>query len=260
MNEFIVKEDTQNILVLKINRPPDNFIKLPVLEQLRDEINSITLHHDYDGVIMTSAIEGIFTSGHEVVDIADGHNERKLRKTLGLVAEALLSLQRLHLPTLTLINGHCVGFGLELALATDFRIAVDQEINIGFPDVRLGTFPPFGGIYRLVRLIGETRARELVLKGKLLTPRSALDSGLIDALAEEDSLLKEGIKMLKGLSRNAPLAMTAAKRSIVDSTLKDFMAVVREDIEDYATIVSSEDYVEGKAALQEGRSPAYKKR
>ncbi|MCL4558875.1 MAG: enoyl-CoA hydratase/isomerase family protein [Deltaproteobacteria bacterium] len=260
MNGFILQEEEQNILVLRLNRPPDNFIKLPVLEQLHGVIDSMSLRNDYEGVIIASAIDDIFTSGHEVVDIADGHNERKLKKALSSVAEVLLTIQRLPLPTLSLINGHCVGFGLELALATDFRIAVDEEINIGFPDVRLGTFPPFGGIYRLVKLVGETRAKELLLKGKLLGPRSALEAGLIDAIVSKESLFEEGIKLLKGFSKNAPLAMTAAKRSIVDSTLKDFMAVVREDIEDYTTIVSSEDYAEGKNALQEGRLPTYKKR
>jgi enoyl-CoA hydratase len=260
MSGFILYENEQNILVIRLNRPPDNFIKLPVLEELHGVIDNIVLHNDYEGIIVTSAIEHIFTSGHEIVDLSAERNERKLKKELRFVAELLLAIQRLHTPTLSLINGNCVGFGLELALATDFRLAAAQDINIGFPDVRLGTFPPFGGIYRLVKLIGETRAKELLLKGKLLTPQSALESGLIDAVADNENLLGEGIKLLKGFSRNAPLAMTAIKRSIVDAGLKDFMTVIQEDIEDYTTVALSEDYTEGKNALQQGRSPVYKKK
>lgn len=260
MSEFIVHENEQNILVIKLNRPPDNFIKLPVLEQLHDVIETIVMHDSYEGIIITSAIDTIFISGHEIVDLTEEHNERKLKKELRFIAELLLTIQRLHTPTLSLINGNCVGFGLELALATDFRIAADHEINIGFPDVRLGTFPPFGGIYRLVKLIGETRAKELLLKGKLLTPQAAMESGLIDAVVNKENLLDEGIKLLKGFTRNAPLALTAIKRAIVDATLKDFMTVVQDDIEDYTTVALSEDYKEGKNALQEGRLPAYKRR
>lgn len=260
MSEFIQYEKEQNIIVLKLNRPPDNFMKLPVMERLNDVIHDIVMHDGSEGMIVTSALQGIFVSGHEIVDIAEADGERKLKKQLRFVAELLLSIQRLHIPTVTLINGHCVGFGMELALATDFRIAADEDINIGFPEVKLGTFPPFGGMYRLVKLIGEARAKELLLKGKLINPATAVEYGLIDAVAGKDSLLEEGVKLLKGFSRHAPLAMTAIKRSVADATLKDFMTVIQEDMEDYATIVHSADYHEGKKALEEGRIPAYKRK
>ncbi len=260
MDTFILHNDEQNILVIKINRPPDNFVKLPVLEQLHTVMRNVVMHNGYEGLIITSAIDGIFISGHEIIDIVETDKERKLKKHLRFIAELLLSIQRLHIPTLTLINGHCVGFGMELALATDFRIASDDDITIGFPDVKLGTFPPFGGIYRLVKLIGETRAKELLLKGKLVNPQSALEYGLIDAVVNRNSLLDEGIKLLKGFSRHAPLSMTAIKRAVVDATLKDFMAAIQEDMEDYSTILNSYDYSEGKKALEEGRTPAYKRK
>jgi len=260
MNEFILYEKKQNILVIKFNRPPDNFIKLPVLKQLSSAIEDIGPHTGYEGLILTSAISSIFISGHEIVDLAEGNNKRQLKKYLSFVAELLLTIQRLPIPTVVLINGHCVGFGLELALAADFRIVSDDEINIGFPDVRLGTFPPFGGIYRLVQLIGEIKAKELLLKGKLITPQSALELGLIDAVVNKNNLLEEGIKLLKGLSRHAPLATTTIKRAIVDATLKDFIKAVQKNIKDYTLIVDSDDYSEGKKALRDGRTPVYKRK
>ncbi len=259
MNEFILQENDRNILIVKLNRPPDNFIKLPVLEQLGNAMDAVIRHGPYEGLILTSAIENVFISGHEVIDLHEEQNERKLKKYLLSTAELLLSIQRLSLPTVTLINGHCVGFGLELALCTDFRIAVEGDINIGFPEVRLGTFPPFGGIYRLVKLAGETRAKELLMKGRLLKPATALEWGLIDGVSSKAAILEDAIKLIKGFSKNGPLAMTAVKRSIVDASMKDFMSVVREDIEDYSAVIRSGDYSEGKKALREGRVPAYKR-
>lgn len=260
MSQYILQDDKENIHSIKINRAPDNFIKLPVLEELGSALDSMGAHRSYEGLILMSALDNIFISGHEIVDLGEEENERKIKKYTRLVAELLLSIQRLNIPTLTLINGHCVGFGLELALCTDFRIAVADDITIGFPDIKLGTFPPFGGIYRLVQRIGETRAKELLLKGRLLKPQTAAEWGLIDGVSARENILEDAEKMLKGISRHAPLAMTAIKRSIVDSTLKDFMTVVQEDLDDYITVIHSQDYAEGKKALGENRSPVFKQR
>ncbi len=260
MNEFILQENEQNIQILKVNRAPHNFMKLPVLEQLGSAIDAMAAQNRSEGLILMSALDGIFISGHEIVDLCEEDNDRKFKKYLRTIAEILLSVQRLNIPTLTIINGHCVGFGLELALCTDFRIASAEDINIGFPDVKLGTFPPFGGIYRLVKLIGETKAKELLMKGRLLKPQTAVEWGLIDAVSNQDNSLTDALKLLKGISRHASLAMTAIKRSIIDSTLKDFMTVIQDDIEDYTTIVRSHDYTEGKKALQEDRTPEFKKK
>ncbi len=260
MSEFIIQENDQDIHIIKFNRMPHNFMKLSVLEQLGTAIDKIVAHNDFEGLILTSAIDNIFISGHEVVDLYEENNDRKLKKYLRSIAEILLSIQRLNIPTLTIINGNCVGFGLELALCTDFRIASDGDINIGFPDVKLGTFPPFGGIYRLVSLVGEIKARELLMKGRLLKPQTAFEWGLIDAVTSQDNSMEDAKKLLKGISRHASLAMTAIKRSIVDSSLKDFMSVIQEDIDDYTTIVRSNDYSEGKKALTENRIPQFKKK
>ena len=260
MNEFIQQENEQNIHILKVNRTPHNFMKLPVLEQLGSAIDALGTQNSSEGLILTSALDGIFISGHEIVDLSEEANDRKFRKYLRTIAEILLSIQRLNIPTLTIINGHCVGFGLELALCTDFRIASDEDINIGFPDVKLGTFPPFGGIYRLVNLIGEAKAKELLMKGRLIKPQTAIAWGMIDAVSNKENSLTDALKLLKGISRHASLAMTAIKRSIVDSTLKDFMTVIQEDIEDYTAIVRSHDYTEGRKALQEDRIPEFKKK
>ena len=258
MEQFIIQETDQNILILKINRAPHNFIKLAVLEQLGKAIADAEKNHSYEGLILTSAIDNIFISGHEIIDLCEEDNNRKLTKNLRFIAEILLSIQRLHIPTLTIINGNCVGFGLELALCTDFRFIYDADINVGFPEVKLGTFPPFGGIYRLVKLIGETRARELLMKGKLLKPQAALEWGVVDVISNKEDSMSDAIKLLKGMSRHAPLALTAIKRSLVDATLKDFITVIQDDIEDYTTIVRSYDYAEGKKALEDGRTPVFK--
>lgn len=260
MEAFIKQEVEQGILIIKINRPPNNFIRLSVIEQLGAIIESITQDNKYTGLILTSAIDNVFTSGHEIVDLSNETNDKKLKKYIRFVAEILLAIQRLPFPTLTLINGHCVGFGLELSLCTDFRFVYEGDINIGFPDVKIGTFPPFGGIYRLVKLIGESRARELLLKGRLIKSKTALEWGLIDAIVNKDEAIIESKKLLKGMLRYAPLAFTAIKRSIVDSTLKDFLTVVQDDIDDYTTVIRSYDYSEGKLALEQGRNPEFNKR
>ncbi len=258
MEELVIKEIKQNIFIVKINRPPDNFIKMPVIEQMIGVITE-AIKSNYDGLLITSAINDIFISGHEIVDITDDVKPKKLKNHLRIIAELLLTIQRLNIPTVTLINGNCAGFGLELALATDFRIVVDADVNIGFPEVKLGAFPPFGGIYRLVKLTGDMKAREILMKGRLLSPQQALEFGLVNAVVPKERLLDEGLNLLKGFSRYAPLSLSAIKRAITDANTKDFMSAIHDNIEDYIMISSSDDYKEGKKAIQEGRLPVYKK-
>ena len=114
-----------------------------------------------------------------------------------------------------MLQGYCLGLGLELALACDFRIAA-QRTKLGLPETRLGIIPDVGGTTRLVKLIGVARAKDLVLTGRHIDASDALEWGLLNAVYPKAELERGVAQLVKSLVAAAPLAVSYAKRVIND--------------------------------------------
>ncbi|WP_055495012.1 enoyl-CoA hydratase/isomerase family protein [Streptomyces sp. TP-A0356] len=128
----------------------------------------------------------------------------------GAVYERMAALPQ---PTVSAIAGYCLGGGLELALATDFRIA-DPTAKFGLPEVGIGILPSSGGTYRTVRAVGPARARELVLRGRRLTAAEAHAWGLLTEVSEEGAHLEQALRLADELAALPPLAVAVTKRVI----------------------------------------------
>jgi enoyl-CoA hydratase/carnithine racemase len=128
----------------------------------------------------------------------------------GHVYERIASLPQ---PTLSAIAGYCLGGGLELALATDFRIA-DETAVFGFPEVLLGILPSSGGTHRLVRLVGPARAKQLVLLGGRLDAAAALAAGLLTEAVAAGAALERALELARSLAELPALAVSLTKQAI----------------------------------------------
>jgi enoyl-CoA hydratase len=128
---------------------------------------------------------------------------------------ALASLAELACPVVAAISGHCVGGGLELALACDLRVA-DRTARLGFPEATLGNATGWGGLPRLVALVGPGRAKDLLLTGRILEAEEALAMGLIDRLADADALSEAVDELVGRIAANGPVALRTIKRTIED--------------------------------------------
>jgi len=128
----------------------------------------------------------------------------------GGVYEAVASMPQ---PSVSAISGYCLGGGLELALATDFRIADDSAV-FGLPEVSIGIIPSSGGIHRLVRMLGTARARELVLARPRLSAAEALDLGIVTEVVAAGGALSRALALAEELAELPPLAATLARRAI----------------------------------------------
>src|SRR5207244_422934 len=128
----------------------------------------------------------------------------------GRVYEQVAALPQ---PTLSAIAGYCLGAGLELALATDFRIA-DETAVLGFPEVGLGILPSSGGTLRLTRLLGPDRAKELVLLRDRLDAGEALGAGLVTEVVPAGAALRRALELGHRLAGLPPLAVSLAKQAI----------------------------------------------
>ena len=160
-------------------------------------------------VVITGS-ERAFSAGADLSEMADRSPEEVMAyyRDTGRVYERVAALE---LPTVSAISGYCLGGGLELALATDFRIA-DPSAVFGFPEVALGILPSSGGTQRVTRLLGAARAKELVLLRDRLDAQTALQAGLVTEVV--DSALERALELAERLAGLPPLAVSLAKQAI----------------------------------------------
>jgi enoyl-CoA hydratase/carnithine racemase len=153
-----------------------------------------------------------FSAGADLSELSERTPEAVLAyyRDTGGVYERLASLSQ---PTLSAIHGYCLGGGLELALATDFRIA-DETAAFGFPEVSIGILPSSGGTYRATRLLGAARAKELILLRSRLSAAEALAAGLVTEVVPEGKALERALELAHGLAALPRTAVSVAKQAI----------------------------------------------
>ena len=157
-----------------------NVLDDSMLEELNEVIIEIAQNHP-QGLIIHSAKTAGFVAGADVKAFAGVRDAQGAENYIRRVHEILQRIESLAFPTLAMIHGYCLGGGLELALACDYRVAQDDpDTRIGFPEVRLGIFPGFGGTVRSIRAIGPLKALPLILSGRALDGRRAARLGLVD--------------------------------------------------------------------------------
>jgi enoyl-CoA hydratase/carnithine racemase len=162
-------------------------------------------------VVLTGAGRA-FSAGADVDELRDRTPEDVIAyyRDTGDVYERVAALPQ---PTVSAIGGYCLGGGLELALATDFRVA-DESAVFGFPEVSLGIIPSSGGTHRLVRLVGPGRAKELFLLGGRIDAAAALAAGLVNEVVGAGGALERALELGRQLAALPPLAASLTKRAI----------------------------------------------
>jgi enoyl-CoA hydratase/carnithine racemase len=166
------------------------------------------------GAVVVTGSGRAFSAGADISEFADRDPEAILAyyRTTGGVYEALAALSQ---PTFSAVHGYCLGGGLELALATDFRIA-DRTAVFGFPEVGLGILPSSGGTHRVARLLGAARAKELILLRDRLSADEALALGLVTEVVDEGAALERAVELAQKVAA-LPSAAVAVTKSAIDA-------------------------------------------
>lgn len=202
MKNFILKiEDC--IAILEFNQPDSkvNVLTSAAMEELLNVIHSLEAMKDVKGLCLISNKPDVFIAGADIKEIEKITLESDGRQKALMGQSVINAFERLPFPTLALINGACLGGGLELALACDYRIACfGDKVKIGLPEVNLGVIPGFGGTKRMSRLIGLRKTLELIIPGKLISPKEAYKIGLVDGLTTLNNLQKDGINFISSKS------------------------------------------------------------
>jgi enoyl-CoA hydratase len=217
MYEFVdLDRRADGVAVVRLKRPPANALSTAVLKELAETAAELT--RDPAGAVVVTGSEKMFAAG---ADINEFGGEEEARVVGAHFREALDLLAAIPRATIAAINGYALGGGCELALACDFRVA-SPGAKLGQPEIKLGIIPGGGGTQRLSRLVGASRAKDLILSGRQVAADEALRVGLVDRVAE--SPLDEALAWAGELAAGATVAQALAKRAIdagLDGSLAD---------------------------------------
>ncbi len=209
-------------------------------------------------IVITGAGEKAFCAGADLKE-RQGMTENDVRAQVELYRSELGPLDRSPKPVVAAINGVAFGGGLELALVCDLRIMAGHA-QVALPETTLGIIPGAGGTQRLPRIIGEARAKEMILLGRKLSAEEALAWGIVNRICVGKNIVDEAVEWVKPIAEGAPLAQAAALRAIdwsFDCTLDQGMELEKVA---YDTVLVSEDRREALAAFAEKRRPAFQGR
>ncbi|MBU6139957.1 MAG: enoyl-CoA hydratase/isomerase family protein [Proteobacteria bacterium] len=191
---FSLSIDKKGVASIVLDLPNEKINKLsaPVMAEIEQALNVIDGNKAVRILVISSAKKDIFVAGADINEIKDLRDPEDARKKVSRGQEIMNKIAALKIPTIAVINGACLGGGLELALACKYRVAVlSQKTQLGLPEVNLGIIPGFGGTQRLPKLVGLPESLKIILSGKSIDSRKALKIGLVDDLIREEFLTEK---------------------------------------------------------------------
>ena len=205
-------------------------------------------------VVITGAGNKAFVAGADVREIKEAGDRRTELISKG--QQIFSKIRSSSKVVIAAVNGFALGGGCELALSCDIRIA-SENAKFGFPEVKLGLMPGYGGTQLLPRLIGVGRAKYTILSGEVLSASEAWQSGLVEKICPPGRLMEEVDILAKRIAANGPFAVRACKRGISRGIELSLVDALRLELEEYDRVARSKDAEEGIAAFLEKRMPAF---
>ena len=240
-----------------LNRPPANSYDHGFLQELDRALQQAEQDPEVRVVVVRSALERFFSAGADVRAFAENPPERNM----DLVRYAHQVLGRIAtVPKVFVaqIAGHALGGGLEIALACDLRFGAQGDYRLGLPEVTLGLLPGNGGTQRLPRLVGWSRALDLMVTGRTLSPEEAHACGILDRLWPADRLAEQTAAYAARLAAGAVRAVGAIKLAVrlgLERPLEDGLRLERELVDG---LFRTQDAQEGIRAFLEKRAPQFR--
>ncbi len=254
--QFIQIATEGGVANVKINRPPVNALGRRLLDELEEALDQFERDPKIKVIILASAIQNVFIAGVDLKEMAQLRSEEEILQVVRRGQDVFNKIERSEKPVIAAIQGACVGGGQELVMACHLRIASDRT-RFAQPEITLGIIPGFGGTQRLPRMVGPSRAAELILTGDLITPQEAFRIGLVNRVVSDGALLKTAGEIAKKIARHGLPAIRASMRAIargLDVSLEEGLKIEQNE---FKAIASTNDMKEGIRAFLEKRQPKF---
>ena len=254
--ENVLIEKKGKIGIVTVNRPQQmNSMNSLTRSELAEAFNFLESDKDIAVILLTGSEGKAFIAGADIKEFLNQTLETEKQLEDDWIVTTIIS--NLKKPVIAVIDGFCLGGGLELAMSCDLRIASDRS-KLGQPEINIGIIPGAGGTQRLTRLIGEGRAMEMILTGRMITAEEAFSYGIINFVYDSDDLMDEAIQIANTIGEKSKYAVERAKKSVKavsEMNLKDGLKLEREM---FIECLNSEDGEEGITAFIEKRKPNFK--
>lgn len=259
MGEIISLEREGAVGQISLHRPPVNAYNPQFARELCDAVEGVRADGGIRAVIITSTVPRFFCAGADIKFFQSSTFDEKVA-FITLMHEVLRRVETMPIVFIAAITGHCLGGGLEIALACDLRFAAAGTYGLGQPEITLGILPGNGGTQRLPRLVGKSRALDLMITGRTVSPDEARAIGLVDRVVPGEDLLAKTREYAEAVGRSATISVGLIKLAVnrgLDMALDDALAYEREVL--FRSFLT-EDSAEGVCAFVEKRQPAFKGR
>jgi enoyl-CoA hydratase len=245
----------EDCALLRLNRPEAlNALSFSILRDIAAALDEVATWK-VRALILTGAGEKAFCAGADIKELR-GRTVSDCKRGAELGQAAFARLERLPFPSVAAINGFAFGGGLELALACTFRVAV-RNAKLGLPEIKLGLIPGYGGTQRLPRLIGETRALEMILLGRTIAAEEAERIGLVHRLAD-GAAVECAMALVKEFSSYSLPALGFAREAVIRALDLPIHEGLKIEADLSTLAFSTADAEEGMAAFTEKRKAVFK--
>ena len=251
------KHEREGVAAITLNRERAlNSLNAALLEKLRAALEDAESDGTVRSIVITGAGSRAFCAGADVKELKD--KSQAEAKDLSLWFQDITNyMERLKKPIIARINGFCLGGGLELAMACDLRIASDNSI-FGLPEVNLGIIPGGGATQRLTRLIGKTKAMEMLMTGEQIDAEEALRLGLVNRVVPANELDNAVDALLNELKAKSALTLGILKLVVNNGLKMSFERALSYEAECFGSALASRDAKEGLQAFIEKRKPEFR--
>lgn len=247
----------EKVGTVTLNHPPANALNADMLDEFGSLLDEILICSDVKVLLITSGLEHGLLAGGDIATFAKITSVQEMLEYIVLGQQVFTKLDTLGIPTIAVINGTWVGGGLELALACDMRYAADTAL-LGLPEIGLGLIPGWGGTQRLPRVIGRSRAMEMILTGDVITAQQASAIGLVNRVLPAATLLQEAQATGKKIATKSKFAVKGALQAIADGAELPMEYGLQTEQRVFEIIGITEDMREGVQAFLEKRTPIFK--
>ncbi|MEO9255579.1 MAG: enoyl-CoA hydratase [Tepidiformaceae bacterium] len=257
-DELLV-ESANHVLTITLNRPDRlNAISGPMLNALSTTLQAANIDRDIRVVVLTGAGRG-FCAGLDLKDQMSGEQSvgtGRGYQLFDLHNSPPIVINRMDKPIICALNGAAAGYGMDLALGCDIRIA-SEHAKMAPVFVKRGVLPESGGCWYLPRLLGWAKAAEVAFLGDVLDAQRSLELGLVNRVVKHEDLMSEAMKMATQIANNAPLSVQSTKRMMRLGQDETFEAAVDHIYLQLLPLFRSEDFKEGLSSFAERREPNF---
>jgi len=248
----ILFEKYDNYAIIKLNRPDKlNALNNQLFLELNDLIGKIELDETIKALIITGVGDKAFAAGADISEL-NKCDKRSGKQFSELGSKVMLRIEQLRIPVIAAVNGFALGGGCELAMCCHIRFA-SEKAKFGQPEVNLGIIPGYGGTQRLPKLVGKSKAIELVISGNIIDANEAYRIGLVNQIYNSNELMEKTIEFVNLVLSKGQLAVSAAIEVINTSDNLSLQEGLHKESLKFGEICGTNDFQEGTLAFLEKR-------